>query len=214
MLVVAVVALLATAATTLSLILSNDSSVERGTSLEDPAGVTWPLEPLPPGQEFVLMFMPLLNRSDSNLRISSISPVTTEKVPEVADIVSVSLAQMHEGEFPSLPQSVYLTYPPALELNGDCEVASVKPASGFVLSPSEDPSDRVILVLHMRARSAGEATFDAFRVEYTQGGDEYQEVLPLAVRVPVETDAKPSRLLPDEKPCRHLVKVLPGARAQ
>jgi hypothetical protein len=171
-------------------------------------GLTWEMEPLPPGQEFVLLLGTLKKTGPGEVEILSLSPIRSQGMPEVAELVAIEIGP-RGADHPPVPQSAYITHPPAIVLDsGKCGVQELRPASGFRLKHDQDPAVRALLATHMRAVAPGEAIMEGIRVRYRSDGEDFFQDVPLTIEVTVSQKAPPYMLTKSERRCRGIVDVL------
>jgi hypothetical protein len=179
---------------------SRHQEIPSGDELET-GGFAWSLHPLRPGDGVVLLLGMIRKVSPGEVEILDISPVTESGFPEVARIVKFELGRRGPG-LPPVPQSVYITHPPATTLiSGECAVQKLEPVHGYVLQHGDDPSVRALVATWIQAEGVGEAVFDGLRVRYRSDGAEFFQEIPLKITVQVEQDASPQRLEAVERRC-------------
>ena len=179
---------------------SGGDDIPEGKAIQAPAS-KWTFKPsaMPVGQEFNLVFLTLRNVTDHAIRIRGIEPISAEGVPTVARIVGIDLIPRRGVVGRHLPMGAYQSYPPIIKVNGVCRTASIRPPSGFVLSP-EGPV--ALIATRFRAVGIGTAKMTGQRVTYEQDGTVFQQFLPIKVRVRVRENAKPRPSTPTERECR------------
>lgn len=188
-----------------------DEGPSRGDELAV-AGVEWTMQSMPPGQEFVLLLGEIDKEDPGEVELLDLSPIRTDGFPEVARLVHLEVAPRGPTH-PSVPQSVYLTYPPATVIpsSGECGVQRLVPAKGYLLRHDEDPLVRALVATTIQAVAPGEASLEGVRVTYRVNDETLFQDIPLTIKMTVTKEAEPFGLVADERRCSDGVEILSGA---
>lgn len=162
-----------------------------------------------PGQNILLLFMPLVNTTEDDIVIKEVVPASDRGIPEVASVVRVELGP--RGSFtknPGIPLGAYVTYPPASMSVSGCAVQELVSPLNYRLPPTVYPEDRALIATWLRAESAGEAAIERFRVTYEQEGRTFVQDVPLTIEVEVKDGADKWGLTSDQRLCADLARPL------
>lgn len=188
-------------------VLSRDRQIPRGNELVT-GGLNWTIDPLPPGEGFLLLLGMIQKEEPGQVEILDLSPIRQRGFPQIARLVRFALGPRGNGN-PPLPQGVYVTYPPTTTLvSGECAVQKLEPVEGYELEHSSAPEVRALVATWIETESEGEALLDGVRVTYRSGEDELFQDIPLKITVQVAEGAPPFSLEPDERPCVGGVQIL------
>lgn len=160
---------------------------------------------LAPGGGVVLMIERLENHSDETLSIVSIEPVGTENIGRVAEVVSIELAPLPEGD-PIVHLGAFEVYPPAGVRSGPrCLVQSLEPFSEFTFTQGSQPAG---LAVRFQALAPGKAKIDGLRIVYEAGGERFEHHTGGGVRLKVKQNASSPSLRRIRHVCDDQVEVL------
>lgn len=182
--------------------LSRDDGIRQGDALYDENSFYWSWVNLAPGQRFVLMENDIVNRSDGPIVIKKLEAISRPD-PGVARLERIRVAPRQEGTGELTPGS-YLSFPPGAQEEGSetCVYQEiVPPGEDFVLHPYEQTRKSALVVMVIRTVEPGYTEFDVARVTYEQEGTQYQQEVPLEVRLKVIRNGRPKRPGYEERPC-------------
>lgn len=180
----------------------------RGSALAEPSSA-WtykPAIPLPPGEEFLILFSTLRNVSSEPLEVRSVVAAGAEEVSGAAKITHVALLA-RQGENNLFPQGRYLTIPPVVRAKGRCRVARLSPVASYELTPGE----RAVVAMVIRAVDEGKARFREQRITYEQGGQRFEQIFPFEVQLEVRRGGEGLHMEKAERSCAHLARPLSSA---
>lgn len=174
-------------------------------------GLSWTIDPLPPGEGFLLLLGMIQKDEPGQVEILDLSVIRQRGFPEVARLVRFALGPRGHGN-PPLPQGVYVTYPPATSLDvGECAVQKLEPVEGYKLEHAAAPEVRALIATWIETEAEGEAVLDGVRVTYRSGEDEFVQDIPLKITVQVDEGARPFTVDRYERPCLDGVRILTSA---
>jgi hypothetical protein len=192
---------------------SGDSTGARGSAFGDlhPSQIAFRGKPAyAVGQQSILMYVQIQNRSGEDLRITRIEPVEEVSSSEIVDVLTVALGPRTKAGMPLGP---YSTNPPSVDLRASpndpplCVDQPLIPSRGARL-PGGDETAYVVAV-HVDPTQPGVWMLDHLRVEYTQSGAAYYQDIPFRVVMPI--DEAPGRPTPpDQLSCATSSTQLPG----
>lgn len=174
--------------------------VRRGTALQPVTRTGSTIQPVPPGDEFVMLRAWVENTSDERVVLKHI----VIKGHNLGRVVLVRTVQT--APLPGSPDStefvsggIYKTYPPVwrFEERRDCNRQKVADVAGYVLTPGS--FGRILVIL--RAKAVGDFSVLAQEVTYEQAGMTYSQSLPAQLIGRVTAGAKPLPLERSERSC-------------
>jgi hypothetical protein len=117
------------------------------------------------------------------------------------------MAPLPKTDYGWAPGGIFKTFPPAVRLSRGrrCNVQRIAEVHGFVLPPGAEA--RVLLL--MAAAKAGTFSFPSHQIAYEEDGQLFSQTLEVGIDGTISPDT-PLRMNTIEKPCTHLVKVLPS----
>lgn len=183
-----------------------DSGARPGTALAPTTSGSLAAVTLPPGQEVIELGAGLRNASSEPLEITKLRAANAPGVPAVAEVVRIALVDRASID---VAAGVFVTFPPVTRRNGECMRAKVSPARGSILQPGDDS----LILVWLRAITAGRAAVPALTVSYEQEGDLFRQRVELdgGPVLHVRRAAKAIEPNPDERACASGVQLLPGA---
>jgi hypothetical protein len=190
---------------------SRENSVlpNSGTAFVQPGPAKFLLNPVKPGEEWVLLIAFLKNATGEPLMLRGVR-LRGEGLGRVVDVIQLRIAPLppDSGEYGFVPSGIFKTYPPAILLGGKvtCNSQTLRPIGGYVMGPAREAR---ILVL-MRAAKPGEFSVRFHEVTYSQSGREFMQSLPVGMRGTVSEGGHPIGVDKDEQACLSQSRVLPS----
>lgn len=182
--------------------------VQPGNALGELNGFGYTLTRIPPGQEFIFVFMLLENVSDQELTIRTIESGETKG--SAAAVIDVRLAPRDVKSPASVSSGRHMLYPPAQYRNwgtgSGCVVQRLVSPARFVL----EPGDAARMALRIRTLSVGSWRLGESTVVYEQGANVFEERLPLVMKLKVREQAPPQVLDRSQRRCLDHAEPLPG----
>ena len=160
-------------------------------------------EPLPPHARIGELMLYVHNVSDQPIVLRSVH-LSGSGLGTTVRAIEIEAAPELPG-IHAIPGGAYRTDPPVWrDPQGACHSAVLRPLEGFSLAAGGEM--RVWVVLETLA--PGAFFIRSHTVSYSQGGLDYEQVLPIGYRGEVERGADPPRLDRTERPCLHRTSVL------
>lgn len=184
-----------------------------GDAFVQPSGSTFGVKNVRPGEQFTVMVVALQNQTRDEVVLEDVSMVAGPGFGDVIEVVDVAVADRVESQPGFVPLGRYLIDPPATRHRGKCIVEELEQVEGHAVAPSSSQVDATLVAIRLATLRSGTGIIRGQSITYRRGGEVYEQVYPLHIRVEVDEDAPPSVLARSERRCiGPAVRPLPGIR--